>query len=252
MKKTIILFLILTSTSIFSQKTKKVKENAGFGKAKFHVLLSDGITKHGDYKITSYTPPFRNLTKGQYINGKREGLWVEKYDKSGNKIRVQGNYKNNQRIGIWKFYNAKGDIIHEFDYDKNIFIKNSECGSIREFEVVVNSEIKVMKLSCPPTRIGGLYNFVKGLYNEITFKAPFDINDKGRTKINIEEKVTFWVNKEGEVQDINYSAENENEGLTKIIYDYIEKNKTNWFSGRINDEKLTTKINIPIRINMMF
>ena len=252
MKIRILFLLLLSTTILFGQKTKKIKENAGYGKAKFYVLKSDGITKHGEYKITSYTPPFRNVVKGNYNNGKREGLWIEKYDKSGRKIRFQGNYKNGEKIGNWNYYDSKGNLTQTFDFDKNEFTTNSECGVNKSYEIEVNGEIETKKLSCPPTRIGGIIIFTKDLYREITKKSPFEINSNGRTAINVDESLTFFVTKEGIIESIQYSGKEKNKKLAQVIDNYLSNNKSNWISGRINNEKVKAKIIIPIKIRMMY
>ena len=250
--KKIITLLLLTTTISFAQKIKRIKENAGCGKAKFYVLKSDGVTKHGEYKITSYTPPFRNVVRGNYLNGKREGLWIEKYDQSGGQIRIKGDYKDDKEIGIWKYYNSKGELLQEFDFDKNVFIFNSECESEREYEVQKNKFIEKMKLTCPPTRIGGLQIFIKDLYRQITKKTPFEINSKGRTTINIDEKLSFFVSKQDHIENIEFSGKKENKELSKVIEDFLLENNDNWISGKLNNEKVKAKISIPIRIRMMF
>ncbi len=252
MKNKITILLLLISTISFAQKTKKVKENAGYGKAKFYVLKSDGITKHGEYKIASYTPPFRNVVLGNYNNGKREGLWIEKYDQSGSQIRMQGNYKNDKKTGIWKFYDSKGKLLQEFDFDKNEFISNSECGTEKEYEVYINGITENVKLTCPPTRIGGLKIFTKDLYRQIMKKSPFEINSSGRTTINIDETLNFFVSKEGRVENIEYSGKEENEELWKVIKDFFTENNDNWISGRLDDGKVKAMISIPIRIRIMY
>ncbi|MFT5791712.1 MAG: antitoxin component YwqK of YwqJK toxin-antitoxin module [Saprospiraceae bacterium] len=252
MKNRIIILLLLISTISFAQKTKKVKENAGYGKAKFYIFKSDGVTKHGEYKITSYTPPFRNVVLGNYSNGKREGIWTEKYDQSGSQIRMQGNYENDIKVGVWKYYNSKGKLLQEFDFYKNEFITNLECKNKNEYDVETNGVIKSMKLTCPPTRIGGLQIFTKDLYRQITKKSPFEINSSGRTTINIDETLSFFVSKEGNLENIEYSGKEDNDELAKVIEVYLTENNDNWISGKLNDKKVKAKISIPIRIRMMF
>lgn len=252
MRKITLLVILLTSTVSFAQKTEKMKENAGYGKAKFYVLKSDGITKHGEYKITSYTPPFRNIVEGNYKNGQRDGVWIEKYDQSGSQIRIQGNYDNGEKIGEWKYFDSKGELIQVFDFEKNELTTNSECGTDKEFEVEINETLETKKLTCPPTRIGGIKIFTKDLYREITKKTPFEINSSGRTEINIDETLSFFVTKEGVLENIQFSGKEKNQELAKVVEDYLEENKDGWISGEVDDEKIKAKIIIPIRIRMMF
>ncbi|MBU3011819.1 hypothetical protein KO506_10420 [Polaribacter vadi] len=252
MKNKILILLILITSFSFAQKTQKAKENAVYGKAKFYVLKSDGITKHGEYKITSYTLPFRNMVLGNYVNGKREGLWTEKYDQSGNQVKIQGNYKSDENVGKWKYYDSKGKLIQEFDFDKNEFVSNSECGTDKDFEIEVNGVLETKKLNCPPTRIGGLNIFIKDLYREITKKSPFEVNSSGRTTININEILSFFISKEGNIENIEYSGKEKNKELSKVINDFLKENNKNWVSGILNKEKVNAKISIPIKIRMMY
>jgi len=252
MKNKITILLMLISTISYAQKTKKLKENAGYGKAKFYVLKSDEVTKHGEYKITSYTPPFRNVVLGNYSNGKREGIWTEKYDQSGSQIGIQGNYENDAKVGIWKYYNSKGKLLQEFDFDKNEFVSNSECETENEFMVETDGVIKTIKLTCPPTTIGGLQIFTKYLYRQITKKYPFEINSSSRTTINIDETLSFFVSKDGNLENIEYSGKDENEELAKVIEDFLSENNDSWISGKLNNENVRAKVSIPIRIRMMF
>jgi len=245
----ILLFVTLVS---FGQKTKKIKENAVYGKAKFYVLKSDETKKHGKYKITSYTPPFRNLVKGNFIDGKKDGLWIEKYDQGGGQVKIKGKYDLGKKIGEWKFYNSEGKLIQVYDYKQNRLVTNAECGGNDVFEVKLSDKIEEKKLTCPPTRIGGTANFRKELFREIANKSPFEINSKGRTNINIDETLSFFISKEGEIKEINYSGSEKNQELTNVIKNFISLNNDDWISGKLNDEKVEAKLTIPVRIRMMY
>lgn len=246
---TVLLFATILS---FGQKTKKVKENAVYGKAKFYVLKSDETIKHGEYKITSYTPPFRNLVKGKFVNGEKDGLWVEKYDEGGGQIKVQGNYDHGKKIGEWKYFNSEGKIIQVYDFERDLLITNAECGYNELFEVKVNGKTEQKRLTCPPTRIGGIAIFKKELFREIVNKSPFKINPKGRTDININETLSFFISEEGEIKGIYYSGAEENQELASLINNYLLNNSEGWISGKIDEEKLEAKLTIPVRIRMMF
>lgn len=247
----VIVLLLITSMS-FAQNTKRLKENAGYGKAKFYVLQSDEKTKHGEFKITSYTPPFRNLVLGNYSNGKRDGLWTEKYDQAGNQVRIKGSYDKGEKIGEWKYFDSEGNLIQVFDYDKGALTMNSECGEKTSFTVEVSGDLKTRELTCPPTRIGGLKIFTKDLYREIYKVTPFEINSPGRTNISIDENLSFFISPEGAIEEIKYSGAQKNEQLDKVIKNYLSANKDGWISGEIDGEKVKAQLNIPIRIRMMF
>ncbi|MGH1386363.1 toxin-antitoxin system YwqK family antitoxin [Kordia sp.] len=53
--------------------------------------------------------------KGCYLNGLREGLWIEYFD-NGN-IKSKGKYEKYKKIGIWKYYYFNGQIKEERDHE---------------------------------------------------------------------------------------------------------------------------------------
>ena len=67
----------------------------------------EGFWKDVSAKHRECSEPYYQLSNGIYVLGKKEGLWKENVESSEYQ---EGNYKNNQREGGWKFYgyyNAK-------------------------------------------------------------------------------------------------------------------------------------------------
>lgn len=76
----------------------------------------DGITyvPHGKYLILD---EFGNvMVNGNFDRGKADGYWV-KYYKSGTKAE-EGQYKEDKKVGKWKFYDENGNLINENIFDK--------------------------------------------------------------------------------------------------------------------------------------
>lgn len=125
------LMLLVGLTSI-CQETKLVEKKFINSKQIFesyYVIKSDGLTKHGEYvayfmvmdkyhedvKNGKTTSDYFIKEKGNYINGTKDGEWIE-YS-SPQRIKTQGKYLNDKKVGIWRTY--KGSVIEQYDYDNN-------------------------------------------------------------------------------------------------------------------------------------
>ena len=83
-------------------------------------------------------PNGKKKMEGNYLNGKRTGLWMAWYENGilwsqGNyregkrngysalyfpdgKIRTEGNYENDQKTGNWNFYNESGSLVKSINF----------------------------------------------------------------------------------------------------------------------------------------
>jgi len=83
---------------------------------------------HGDYKM--YYPSGILSKQGNYVKGKREGLWTCYYNKSNKQICYQGNYYSGiSNTGTFKFYNEDGTEMSAYFVSNNFnyydFVFNS-------------------------------------------------------------------------------------------------------------------------------
>ena len=53
---------------------------------------------------------------GEYTEGVRNGLSSVYYDNGVKKM--EGNYKDDKQVGIWQFYDRKGNLIKEANLDE--------------------------------------------------------------------------------------------------------------------------------------
>jgi hypothetical protein len=245
-----ITFLLLTVTC-FSQKLKKKKENKGSGKAIYYVLKSDQSVKHGEYKIKAYSGS-AILLSGTYSYGEKTGKWTERYYRKGRELKSIGEYKNNLKVGIWSFYNPKGKLVQRYNYDTKELIKSTECVENKDYEVYINEKIVKSILDCPPSYIGGKEALTYELYKKISRSFDFETNSVGRTKIDIDNSVSFFIDEKGDVNNIKFAKEVEIENLKEFIEKQILERKGKWLAGSLNELKVKSKIAIKIRIKLMF
>ena len=94
--------------------------------------VHDGSQEYADNSGNTYRPLTSNedgsftgtLTKyyeedavseqGQFVKGKKEGVWFE-YNKKGNKIS-QAQFKNGLKHGEWFVWNDKGQVLYHMFY----------------------------------------------------------------------------------------------------------------------------------------
>lgn len=241
MKKTLIILLSLITFISCSQKLKKVHNKLNHGIETYTVSESNPELKHGAYKLSSNTHSNTKLEQGEYISGKKEGEWITWYNQPGNLIKTQGKYLNDVKVGVWSYFKSNGDLIQKYDFDKNEIVENPACNSDNKYLVKKAGEIIDVKLDCPPTRIGGLENFRNKLSLEIFKKNPFE---NGRRNVNINETLSFYINEEGNIEEIDYTGKNEK--INDLIIEFLNKTNNQWIPGVLNGQKVNAKIEIPI------
>ena len=129
------LALILMTMESYSQETDMITISFPDSKQPsqlYHVLKSDGKTRHGDY-ISYFRIPEERLqearkdslmmsnyikSKGQYENGKKTGEWQE-YSRPS-QLKSKGRFLNDRKAGIWFTYKEHGQVVERFDYDNDV------------------------------------------------------------------------------------------------------------------------------------
>ncbi len=102
-----------------------------------NIIISEGQydnnRKSGKW-VTYYPVNGEKKSEGEYVSGKREGLWV--YYSSKGKLSAQGQYKYGLREGEWTYYTPDGSVA-----ETKKFIK----GSVPEEIKPVKTSEKVVK-----------------------------------------------------------------------------------------------------------
>jgi hypothetical protein len=70
--------------------------------------------REGDW--ASFFPSGKIQSEGFFTAGKRDHKGIVYYD-NGEKM-YEGMYKDGLQVGVWKFYDRKGKLTNEIDYDK--------------------------------------------------------------------------------------------------------------------------------------
>ena len=143
-KISILLFILLPLISS-AQETKKVteKHTKPDYTEKYHVLRSDGTTKHGEY-----TKTYSGLQEetGYYKNGLKDSLWTLT-DLSDDHIIATGNYISGIKTGTWTYYKKKDTIEREYDYTlKQVvyYVKDTS----KKAQVISGNDTTVTQTDC--------------------------------------------------------------------------------------------------------
>ncbi len=117
--------------------------------------LTDSVTEH--YYVLKSNEEIKN--------GSYEAFFKRK------KYVAVGKFKNNEKIGIWQFFNKDGILVEKFDYDiyKFTFIQSVTSKNIN---FLFDDTIKATDKFTRPLKIGGeYYGFIPYLN---IFKLPFE------------------------------------------------------------------------------
>lgn len=259
MKKTLTLALLAISFLINGQETKKIKNKiSNYQKEIYYVLKSDNSTKHGLYEF--YESKWLKI-KGNYKNGKKDGLWAE-YIWNGNKIaegsykndfkdgvwttyhgyksekRTVGKYEKNKRVGVWNFYNIKGELVQIFDFSNNKLTTTDVIKDKSNIGIRGGKYNGLIFLDKSPKYISGTNELNKFISQN--FNRP-DEPKEGRII------VSAIVNKNGELSDFKVEK-----SIGKAWDDealrILQLTNGKWEQGEFEDEKVISKIAIPIMI----
>jgi len=250
MKKCLLLIFILTTANLIAQDVKKQKENTRNGTAKYYVLKSDMVTKHGEYTIKAYSGS-TILVSGNYSYGKRNGFWVERYYLKGRNLKRKGKYHEGKKIEEWSYYNFRGELVQIYDHSKKMLLESNECGKSNETEYYKGEELLKGKLDCPPSIIGGRELFINEL-TEVIMSFRFPINDRGRTHIEINNKISIFVLENGEIENIQFYEPVENKELKDFIASKIMERNGDWIPGSKNGENVKARLVIPLQFRMTY
>ena len=186
------------------------------------------------------------LVSGNYSYDKRDGLWTEWYY-SSNVLKCQGFYKQGKRVGTWNFYDEyKKDIIQKYNYDTKKLMMSKECNSNNIYEVYIDSNLIETKLDCPPSFLGGKNLLIKNLIQRFTF--TFDSNKPKGKPLDISDKVSILINKDGSLSKINIKSTKSDTDLKTFLekeFSSIKKEyEGKWLPAELNGKKINAYLNI--------
>jgi antitoxin component YwqK of YwqJK toxin-antitoxin module len=81
---------------------------------KFQGEQDDELNRHGRWVF--YGENGLELSISHYIHGKKDGFCIVKYPNGV--LHYVGEYSDDKKVGVWKTYNEKGELVTEKDFGK--------------------------------------------------------------------------------------------------------------------------------------
>ncbi|MCG8307505.1 MAG: hypothetical protein MI975_08945 [Cytophagales bacterium] len=202
-----------------------MKENTRNGKAIFYVIKDNPSIKHGKYVIKAWSGN-ELLLEGEYNQGKRVGKWTEKYygRSYDGTLKNTGYYDNDQKVGLWTYFNHLGDTTQIYDHTKKELIY-TETPNQSQF-------------------VGGFSALSYELNQAIPI--PTELNTPGTNRFSIDTKVEIILNPESKIDSISFS-DPIGYGTEEIIENYLKDDSKRWVY--LDQNK---KIIVPIKMTMNF
>lgn len=86
----------------------------GKDQLKMNGQIDDNKQRHG--KWVYYSKTGLELSMTTFTHGMKEGFSVVKYPNGI--LHYRGEYRNNEKVGLWTFYDDKGELAKEVNYDE--------------------------------------------------------------------------------------------------------------------------------------
>ncbi len=100
--------------NVVDEKSHTKADDSGTGLKDTIVGQLDGNNlRHG--KWVSYDKAGIERSVMTYTHGSKEGFSIVKHPNGV--VFYRGEYRNNEKVGLWSFYNDKGELVNEINYE---------------------------------------------------------------------------------------------------------------------------------------
>jgi TonB family protein len=215
-------------------------ENAWF-KEVYYVTKSDKSIKHGNYQKLGNKDVV--LINGFYKNGLKDSIWTE-YQWNGKNKKSIGAYSADKKVGVWEFYDHKGELEQKYDYTKNELVYFKPEEKDKEFSVIEGADTTKTKLDQPPLYIGGSALMFETVFQNLQY--PLQAK---RSNVSGKVYITFTIDSNGKTsnhrvtQGIGGGCDEEALRVVKGIPD-------NWLPGQLNGQKVNVEYVLPISFRL--
>lgn len=237
MRAAILFLLFVFAISLHAKDTKKITGIYLFPNFEevYYVLKSDTSVKHGAYRAETMG---KVLAEGHFRMGVMDSIWTQ-YDKTGI-IRSRGWFENNNRYGIWEFFDKKGELEQKIDFSTNEILLYRTALTHNPFRVVSGRDTLMSILDRPPLYIGGQSR----LNDYLMEKMRIPLHKQGE-KITGNVFVAFTIDSIGKTSNHHVLK-----GIGKVCdSEALRIAKTipqQWIPGVINGKNVTIEYILPI------
>ena len=210
----VLLFWITNSTAQEALKKIVINDRKNHLTEIFYVKRPDKIIKQGQYQLF----------------GRKKKLFIE------------GNYNNNNHVGIWKFYSNSGELIRQFDFSKDSLIEyNWNKNDSNKLRVKTSGGWIKKEVSSPPFPLYGDLNFIIN-HNLKYPKEAIKTSEQGKVVISV------LIDKTGAVHGYRVDTKLSvllNEEALRVI-----KLIPAWYPAICDGEKIECEYLIPVEFQL--
>ncbi|MDX5321665.1 MAG: TonB family protein [Bacteroidota bacterium] len=240
MNRLLIFFLLLVPFSLSAQKTKKVKvTNKALNTIEiYRVLKSDQSIKHGPY--TRKNLKKKTLEQGYYVQGVKEGEWMT-FDIYSYNLASKGQYKNDEPVGVWNYYDFKGDLVQQINLETGELILGGPTAPIAPMKKIKDGDTTEVLLDHYPIYLGGEATLMYHVSNTLEYPPlARENNIQGRVV------VSFTVDEKGEMVDVKIDK-GIGWGCDEAALKAVKNLPNRWIPATSEGKPVRVRYNLPLR-----
>jgi len=240
-----LLILLFIAIKSFSQQTKEVVERSGskYNKEKkvYNVLKENKTVKHGPYQ--QYYNDIL-IVSGFYKLDKKDSLW-QRNDYRGAVVSKK-TYTENNRTGIWEFFNKDGTTTLQYDFSKDsLLVRKPEPNAIHSYQSS-SEEWIAGKADREPVWLRSTYEWESFL--NVTLRYPQDAIDNNQQGVVW---VHITVDEDGNAVDFS---------VKKSVYPALDEesirvvklSQPEFVPAMKDGKKVKSDVQVPITFRMEF
>lgn len=191
----------------------------------------------------SYTSCFKEISTVDKSTGLKTGQFV-KIDRQTKDTLVIGNYQNDERSGLWKYFEKDNKLWMTYDFDnKSLILIPDVFRSTKTFVIKKEDSFSLENVDNPPFYLGSKNEVGKVLAMDI--KVPSEILQKTESGIST---INLVIGKEGTIKDIVADNLQSKDFLlqTKKAINTLE---SDWIPAKVNGVPVDAIIPVIIEVN---
>ena len=173
----------------------------------------------------------------------KQGLYQVKHGKE--MALASGLYDHNKRIGIWHFFDLKGNLMQNFNYDQNIITYEAQDDDLSRFRYLFDVKVVATDTITKPMKIGGRYFGYLPLIN--LFKRPEWLHmDYGSYPlVNIE----LLISPAGNLADYTIHIKDYSQTNLNVNINLLNQEDKTFVPATINGQPVSSRIIIPCSLD---
>lgn len=165
----------------------------------------------------------------------KNGIYV-KIDKQSKDTLIVGQYKNDQRSGVWKYFSEGNKLWMSYDFDKKAFaLIPDEIKNITQFNVSNGSGYTEQKVDNPPIYLASKKEIELRISSEIVPTADIVVDSRSGLCI-----ARFVIDKTGRLKGI-VSEVMMSDAIFPQIKAIMEDLKEPWIPAKINGQEVDSQ-----------